>query len=159
MTEFMPQASSALTERSHLHAFRTATDASATTLERPVCGGWVGDYQITGKTGYVLANGAGYLLYVTIDERTATEREPSSRPWKNAKARLAFCKVTQDGDWEGCLHLDRLPTAQEVSVASLRDMSGERKYHASTFNPSRRIAEASAAGCSRRCGRNDLCWL
>jgi len=31
-------------------------------------------------------------------------------------------------------------------VASLRDTSGERKYQASTFNPSRRLAEASAAG-------------
>jgi hypothetical protein len=124
-TEFIPQAPSALAERSHLHAFRTATDASATTFERPVCGGWVGDYQITGKTGYVLANGAGYLLYVTIDERTATEREPSSRPWKNAKARLAFCKVTQDGDWEGCLYLDRLPTAQEAVV--IREVLGIRK--------------------------------
>ncbi len=44
-----------------------------------------------------------------------------------------------------------------VSVASLRDKSGERKYHASTFNPSRRIAETSAARCSRGCRRNDLC--
>src|SRR6266513_631275 len=46
-----------------------------------------------------------------------------------------------------------------VSVASLRDKSGERKYHASTFNPSRRLAEASAAGRSRRRDRNDLYWL
>ena len=40
-----------------------------------------------------------------------------------------------------------------MSVASLRNMSGERKYHASTFNPARRIAEASAARRSRRCRR------
>jgi hypothetical protein len=33
-----------------------------------------------------------------------------------------------------------------VSAASLRSVSGERKYHASAFNPSRRIAEAFAAG-------------
>src|SRR6266576_5483256 len=38
-------------------------------------------------------------------------------------------------------------------------MSGERKYHAITFNAARRIAEASAARRSRRCRRNDLCWL
>ena len=38
-------------------------------------------------------------------------------------------------------------------------MSGERKYHASAFNPSRRIAQASAAGRSRRRDRNDLCWF
>ena len=53
------------------------------------------------------------------------EREPSSRPWKNAKARLTFCKVTQDGDWEGCLHLDRLPTADEAVV--IREVLGIRK--------------------------------
>jgi hypothetical protein len=38
-------------------------------------------------------------------------------------------------------------------------MSGERKYHASTFNAARRVAEASAAGRSRRCHRNYVCWL
>src|SRR5713226_2115893 len=46
-----------------------------------------------------------------------------------------------------------------VSVASLRNMSGERKYHASTFNAARRIGDASAARRSRRCRRNDVCWL
>src|ERR1700730_19034285 len=51
------------------------------------------------------------------------------------------------------------PEPIRVSVASLRNMSGERKYHASTFNPARRIAEAFAARRSRRCRRNDLCWL
>jgi hypothetical protein len=80
MTEVIPEAPSAVSDRSHLYAFLTATDASATALERPVGRGWVGDYQISGKTGHVLANGAGYLLYVHIDERTAMEREPSSRP-------------------------------------------------------------------------------
>ena len=113
--EVMPQAPSAVSDRSHLYAFLTATDASATALERPVCRGWVGDYQINGKTGHVLANGTGYLLYVHIDERTAMEREPSSRPWKNAKARLTFWKATKDGDWEGCLHLDELADCRRGS--------------------------------------------
>ena len=36
-----------------------------------------------------------------------------------------------------------------MCVVSLRNMSGERKYHASTFNAARRIAEASAARRSR----------
>ena len=62
MTEVMPQAPSAVSDRSHLYAFLTATDASAAALERPVCRGWVGDYQISAKTGHVLANGAGYRL-------------------------------------------------------------------------------------------------
>jgi hypothetical protein len=51
------------------------------------------------------------------------------------------------------------PEPVRVSVVSLRNMSGERKYHASTFNPPRRIAEASTARRSRRCGRNHVCWL
>ena len=51
------------------------------------------------------------------------------------------------------------PEPIRVSVSSLRNMSGERKYHASTCNSARRIAEASAARRSRRCRRNDVCWL
>ena len=33
--------------------------------------------------------------------------------------------MTQDGDWEGCLHLDRLPTADEAVV--IREVLGIRK--------------------------------
>ena len=44
-------------------------------------------------------------------------------------------------------------------MASLRNMSCERIYHASAFNRSRRIADASAARCSGRCRRNIDCWL
>ena len=131
MTEVMPEAPSAVSDRSHLYAFLTATDASATALERPVCRGWVGDYQISGKTGHVLANGAGYLLYVHIDERTAMEREPSSRPWKNAKARLTFCKVTQDGDWEWLglvlpVHRARRLLALHPGLEAVHDHGGYR---------------------------------
>jgi len=32
-------------------------------LERPVCRGLVGDYQISGKHGHVLSDHPGYLLY------------------------------------------------------------------------------------------------
>src|SRR4029077_17849443 len=42
-----------------------------------------------------------------------------------------------------------------VSVAWLLNKSGERKYHASTFNPSRRIAEASPTRNSYRRRRVD----
>jgi hypothetical protein len=52
-------------ERDHLDKFANAINASPTALERPVCRGWVGDYQITGKHGPVLADGSGYLLYIT----------------------------------------------------------------------------------------------
>src|ERR1700730_2238128 len=51
------------------------------------------------------------------------------------------------------------PEPIRVSVASLRNMSGERKYHASAFNPASRIAEASAARRSHRWCGNNHCWL
>ena len=35
-----------------------------------------------------------------------------------------------------------------MSVSSLRRMSGERKYHASAFNPTRRVVEASTQGAA-----------
>jgi hypothetical protein len=63
------------------------------------------------------------LLYVTTDE--PNEREPSSRPWSGAKSKLSFCRVTQDGDWEGCLYLDRLPAPHEA--AAIRETLGIRK--------------------------------
>jgi hypothetical protein len=47
----------------------------------------------------------------------------SSKAWAFAKRRLAgYAKVTQDGDDEGCLRLDRLPTADEA--ATIRDLLG-----------------------------------
>jgi hypothetical protein len=54
-----------MSDRTYLETLLIAFDASAIALERPVCRGWVGDYQITGKHGHVLANHPGYLLYVT----------------------------------------------------------------------------------------------
>ena len=51
------------------------------------------------------------------------------------------------------------PEPIRMSVASLRNKSGERIYRASTFNASRRIADAFAPRRNRRCRRNDRCWL
>ena len=72
-----------------------ALDASPLALRRDACG----DYRINGKTGHIYADGDGYLLCVMTDE--------SVRRWNNIKRNLAFCRLTQDGDDEGCLHLDR----------------------------------------------------
>jgi hypothetical protein len=85
-----------MTDRTHLDTFLTAIDASPGALERPNCRGWIGDYQITGKHGHVLADHPGYLLYVT----------GTVQRWKKAK-RVLPGSVTQDGDDEGILRLDR----------------------------------------------------
>jgi hypothetical protein len=82
-------------DRAHLDTFLTAIDASPTALERPVCRGWVGDYQITGKHGHVLADGAGFLLYVGTNEQSAdgpTQSDTDHRrkaPERAEEARLA----------------------------------------------------------------------
>jgi hypothetical protein len=106
------------TDHNHLETMLTALDASETCFERPHCRGFTGDWQITGKLGHVLADGDGFLLYVSTEE--------SPRRWTNVKERLtSFCTLTQDGDDEGCLHLDRLPTPDEAAI--IREALGIRK--------------------------------
>jgi hypothetical protein len=120
-----------MSDRAHLDTFLTAIDASAIALERPACRGWIGDYQITGKHGHVLADGAGFLLYATTPQRD--RRDPdgrvrtygSPRRWTNVKRQLSFCRLMQDGDDEGCLHLDRLPTEAEAKL--IREALGIRR--------------------------------
>jgi hypothetical protein len=121
-------------DRAHLETFLTAIDASPTALERPVCRGWVGDYQITGKHGHVLADGAGFLLYVA----------GTVHRWKKAK-RILPGTVTQDGDDEGILRLERLPTPAEADA--IRDVIGiRRRRHLSP----EALAQARSAGISGR---------
>jgi hypothetical protein len=121
----------AMSDRTYLETLLIALDASPIALGRPNCRGWVGDYQITGKHGHVLADGVGYLLYATTPERD--RRDPdgkirtygSPRRWTNVKRQLSFCRLMQDGDDEGCLHLDRLPTEAEAKL--IREALGIRR--------------------------------
>jgi hypothetical protein len=75
---------------------------------------------IRGKHGHIVADGKGWLIVVETDE--------SSRRWTNVKRRLLFCRITQDGDDEGCIYLDRLPTTGEAEA--IRDaIHVKRKRH------------------------------
>jgi hypothetical protein len=118
--------------KQHLTALLTALDASPGALRRPVCRGWIGDWQITGKHGHALADGAGYLLYV----------QATPRRWTNIKRHLAFAHLTQDGDDEGCFHLDRLPTKAEAE--SIRDCLVIRRRRNLTADARARLAAAMA---------------
>jgi hypothetical protein len=82
-------------------------------LRRDDCGDWA----IIGHDVTIYPDGAGYLLCITTGQ--------SARRWGFIKKRLAFCQATQDGDEEGALHLDRLPTLQEADV--IREALGIRK--------------------------------
>jgi hypothetical protein len=104
-------------ERSKLETLLTALDASPRALRKDGCGDWI----IRGKHGHIAADGEGWLIVVATDE--------SSRRWTNVKRRLSFCRITQDGDDEGCLHLDRLPTIAEADL--IRDaihVKRKRRY-------------------------------
>jgi hypothetical protein len=106
-----------LTDKQLLETMLAALDASPRTLERPICRGWLGDWQISGKSGHVMTDGHGFAIYVATNE--------SPRRWTAVKKRLGFCRVTQDGHDEGCLYINRLPTAVEADL--IREATGIRK--------------------------------
>jgi hypothetical protein len=120
-------------------AMLAAINASKPQLRRDECSDW----RITGTQGYIYVDGDGFLLGV---------RCRSTRGWKAAKKHLAFCRLTQDGDDEGCLHLDHLPDADEAStiravlgIRKRRDMTPESLAHLASvrtpFQPKNRENE------------------
>jgi hypothetical protein len=109
--------------RERLLVFLAALDASPVALRRDLHRdeGHKGDYSIQGKWGHIYIHGAGFLLCITAKD----ERDQSPRRWTSIKRRLEFCRITQDGDDEGCLHLDRLPTPAQADL--VRQALGIRK--------------------------------
>jgi hypothetical protein len=92
-------------DRACLKALLSALDASEAILQRdpPIRDqDNTGDWAIYGSHGHIYP----------------------PRLWTSIK-QSPFCKLTQDGDDEGCLHLDRLPTA--VEAVAIRDAIGIRK--------------------------------
>jgi hypothetical protein len=109
-----------MTDREQLQNFAEALGSRATCLRRDDCGDW----HILGRKGHVYVYDATAVLLVY--------HPGSARGWTFAKASLGFCRVTQDGDDEGCLVLDHLPTRDEAStirrvlvIAKKRDVSPE----------------------------------
>ena len=121
--------------RSRLETLLGVLDASPTALGLDDCGDWA----IFGKLGYIYIHGQGFLFYVTTGE--------SARRWFNVKQRLNFCRLTQDGDDEGCLHLDRLPTKTEPapSVRRLASVSAATAQAISTLGLEQSRANSHSA--------------
>lgn len=94
----------------HMEALAAALTAR---LHRDQCG----DYCVEGRRGNIHADGTGYSIAVLC---------PTARGWNVAKGKLAaFCRVTQDGDTEGVLHMPTLPIAEHAAL--LRDTLRIRK--------------------------------
>jgi hypothetical protein len=91
-------------QRPRLLELLKALDARASCLRRDECGDWA----IFGRLGHIYAVPEGYQLLVTTDE--------SPRRWTGVKKRLGFCRLSQDGDDEGSLFLNRLPTEFEAAI-------------------------------------------
>src|SRR5262249_9496414 len=83
-------------------------------LRKDECNAWC----IFGKHGkiYTWGDGKTWVLYACCQ---------SSKGWTYAKRRLAFCELTQDAAWEGCLRLHHLPTVAQAE--EIRQVLGIRK--------------------------------
>jgi hypothetical protein len=101
-------------DRAGLQLLLAALNASPVALRRDLrrYEGHKGDYSIQGEWGHIYIDGEGYLLCLTAKD----ERDKSPRRWTSIKRRLEFCRITQDGDGEGCLHLDQLPTPVQAGL-------------------------------------------
>src|SRR5215831_5480897 len=85
-------------DRGQLMALHLALGVWDRALHRDECNAWA----IIGKRGSIHTWGGdskAWVLYVSCH---------SPRHWAATKARLAFCKVTQEGEDEGCLRLSHL---------------------------------------------------
>jgi hypothetical protein len=139
-------------DRVSLKGLLLALDASPVSLKRDLVRGEgrTGDLAVHGRLGHIYPDGDGYLLCIVA----ADELDQSARRWSNVKQRLGFCQLRQDGDAEGTLRLDRLPTPHEAAlvrealgVKRKRQLSAEAKASlASRFsqNPTGRPSNDNA---------------
>ena len=111
-------------QRPALLALRDALGCRDNALRRDECGDWA----IFGKRGHIYAVPGSLDRFQIFIAGTARE-------WSYArKALKPFAALTNDGDDEGVLFLDRLPTAEEaetirqyVGVAKKRVLSDEER--------------------------------
>lgn len=109
-------------------ALMDALNCSPVCRKRDECGTWI----IEGKSGYIYDQPEGFYLFCSPG---------SARAWGFAKKALDFCAVTQDGDDEGFLRLDDLPTPEQAVV--IRDKLGIRKRRVMTEEELERLSRTS----------------
>jgi hypothetical protein len=110
-------------QRARLREFMAAIHAKKSSLLRDSCGDWA----ITGSQGCVYCAPGGFQLVIT-------SMVARPRRWSNIKKALSFCELQNDGDDEGILFLDRLPTISEagpirqaLGIHKHRDITPEQK--------------------------------
>jgi len=114
MPDTYETAAEAEMDRAQQKALLAALNGWGRALRRDRCGAW----HISGLRGSIHTWGDGKSWVLFVGCRSTTH-------WTYTKGRLAFCRVTQDGDDEGCMQLQHLPTAEQAEV--IRDVLGIRK--------------------------------
>src|SRR6185312_10766361 len=90
-------------QRPALLKLAAALGSRPSALRRDECGDW----RIEGHQGYVYAVPGGFSIFVLTE---------TARAWTYAQRALSFATLAQDGDTEGSLFLDRLPTNEEAKI-------------------------------------------
>jgi hypothetical protein len=100
------------------------------TIRRDDCG----DYALFGRLGHIYAIPKGFQLVIDGE---------SSRRWIFVKQRLSFCQLANDGDDEGSMFFERLPTVAEAAL--IREALGIRRAAViSSDARARKVLEAKA---------------
>ena len=99
-------------DRDLLIALTESLSVSRGRLRRDLCGDWV----IVGTRGHILTDGVNAFAYLPAG---------TARRWAKAKRVLSFMAVTQDGDDEGILRLDGMPTPEQAKI--IRKVLGLRQ--------------------------------
>lgn len=111
-------------DRELLVTLVSALSVSQGRLRRDACGDWI----LVGARGHIFTDAVGIYAYVPAG---------TARRWTNVKRALSFMMVvTQDGDDEGILKMDGLPSPDQA--AALRKVLGLRK--SAPLTPERREA-------------------
>jgi hypothetical protein len=113
-------------DRDLLVSLAESLSVSPGRLQRDPCGDWI----IVGTRGHMLTDGVNAYAYIPAG---------TARRWEKAKRRLSFMVVTQDGDAEGILRLDGMPSPTQAEA--IRKAVGLRKV-----NP---LTDAARASLSR----------
>jgi hypothetical protein len=121
----LPDAYPPTRQREALLKLVSALGCRDNALKRDECSDWA----VFGKLGHIHAipgalnrpGAEGFELYCRCTLEFE-EPAPGSQKWANCKKAMAFCEVTQDGDFEGMLFLSRLPTFEEATI--IRDKLG-----------------------------------
>lgn len=91
-----------------------------------------GDWNIFGRRGHIFTDSKLWYIFVA---------ETTKRKWSAIKAKLKFMEVSQDGDDEGIMKLERMPLQEEAEA--IREVLGLNKRPELTEEQRAKLVERS----------------